>query len=227
MSAAASSATSRCRGSARIASTSSPAAPSARMTATGSAATCRETARVLMRDVTSARAVINLCGPLAREVLEKVAEEDVEQCRPALRALHGRSRSARRRCWRCASAMSASSAGNCMSRPSTPRMSTSCCWEAGRGLRHRQRRLPRHRHAAHGEGLSLLEQRHHAGLHAVRGRARLPRRAQERRLHRPRCPRSRRKAEGPRPAALHLHARTAAPARSAARRSCATARCWA
>jgi 4-methylaminobutanoate oxidase (formaldehyde-forming) len=30
-----------------------------------------------LRDVTSARAVINLCGPLARQVLEKVAEEDV------------------------------------------------------------------------------------------------------------------------------------------------------
>ncbi|HZF36979.1 MAG TPA: FAD-dependent oxidoreductase, partial [Candidatus Angelobacter sp.] len=30
-----------------------------------------------IRDVTSARAVINLCGPLARQVLEKVAEEDV------------------------------------------------------------------------------------------------------------------------------------------------------
>ena len=30
-----------------------------------------------IRDVTSARAVINLCGPLARRVLEKVAEEDV------------------------------------------------------------------------------------------------------------------------------------------------------
>jgi 4-methylaminobutanoate oxidase (formaldehyde-forming) len=32
---------------------------------------------VILRDVTSARAVINLCGPLARQVLEKVAEEDV------------------------------------------------------------------------------------------------------------------------------------------------------
>jgi len=31
----------------------------------------------VIRDVTSARAVINLCGPLARSVLEKVAEEDV------------------------------------------------------------------------------------------------------------------------------------------------------
>jgi glycine cleavage system aminomethyltransferase T/glycine/D-amino acid oxidase-like deaminating enzyme len=31
----------------------------------------------VIRDVTSARAVINLCGPLARKVLEKVAEEDV------------------------------------------------------------------------------------------------------------------------------------------------------
>src|SRR5262245_61930343 len=31
----------------------------------------------VIRDVTSARAVINLCGPLARQVLEKVAEEDV------------------------------------------------------------------------------------------------------------------------------------------------------
>src|SRR5262249_28742532 len=31
----------------------------------------------VVRDVTSARAVINLCGPFARQVLEKVAEEDV------------------------------------------------------------------------------------------------------------------------------------------------------
>ena len=31
----------------------------------------------VIRDVTSARAVINLCGPLARNVLEKVTEEDV------------------------------------------------------------------------------------------------------------------------------------------------------
>jgi 4-methylaminobutanoate oxidase (formaldehyde-forming) len=31
----------------------------------------------VIRDVTSARAVMNLCGPLARQVLEKVAEEDV------------------------------------------------------------------------------------------------------------------------------------------------------
>jgi sarcosine dehydrogenase len=31
----------------------------------------------IIRDVTSARAVINLCGPLARKVLELVAEEDV------------------------------------------------------------------------------------------------------------------------------------------------------
>ncbi len=31
----------------------------------------------IVRDVTSARAVINLCGPLARQVLERVAEEDV------------------------------------------------------------------------------------------------------------------------------------------------------
>jgi sarcosine dehydrogenase len=31
----------------------------------------------VIRDVTSARAVINLCGPLARKVLEKIAEEDV------------------------------------------------------------------------------------------------------------------------------------------------------
>ena len=31
----------------------------------------------ILRDVTSARAVINLCGPLARHVLEKVAEDDV------------------------------------------------------------------------------------------------------------------------------------------------------
>jgi len=32
---------------------------------------------VIVRDVTSSRAVINLCGPRARQVLEKVSEEDV------------------------------------------------------------------------------------------------------------------------------------------------------
>jgi len=33
---------------------------------------------VLLRDVTSARAVLNLCGPRARQVLEQVTEEDVD-----------------------------------------------------------------------------------------------------------------------------------------------------
>jgi 4-methylaminobutanoate oxidase (formaldehyde-forming) len=36
-----------------------------------------EDGSVILSEVTSSRAVINLCGPLARKVLEKVAEEDV------------------------------------------------------------------------------------------------------------------------------------------------------
>ena len=53
------------------------------------------------------------------------------QRRVPLRARRARSRSVRRRCWRCASATSASWAGSCTSRPSTRRTSTSCCATPG------------------------------------------------------------------------------------------------
>ncbi len=57
----------------------------------------------------------------------------------------------------------------------------------GGGIRREGRRLSRHRIPAPGEALSLLGCGHHARLHALRGRARLLRRAgQEIGLHRPR-----------------------------------------
>ena len=51
-----------------------------------------------LAEVTSARAVINLCGPKAREVLARVVEEDVSNAAFPF-ATTGRSPWARRRCW--------------------------------------------------------------------------------------------------------------------------------
>ena len=157
-SAAASSPTSRSRGWPRTASISSPAAPSATHDLHWIRSASAARRQVVIRDVTSARAVINLCGPLAREVLQRVAEEDVSNAAFPFATAQQHHASARRRCWRSASAMSASSAGSCISRPNMPRMSTRRSAGRRRGIRHRQCRLSRDRHAADGEGLSLLEQ---------------------------------------------------------------------
>ena len=43
----------------------------------GSASICPEDGSARLTDITSSRAVINLCGPKAREVLARVAEQDV------------------------------------------------------------------------------------------------------------------------------------------------------
>ncbi len=77
---------------------------------------------------------------------------------------------------------------------------------SGRDARHRRRRLSRHRFPAHGKGLSLLVQRHHAGLFAAGGRARLPGQLQQGRFRRPRrsAEAARRRREA---AAGHLPAR--------------------
>jgi sarcosine dehydrogenase len=74
-------------------------------------------------DVTSANAVLSLMGPKARDILQAVTRDDVAT-RPSGSARHGASASPAARCWRCASPTSASSAGSCTCRPSTPSTST-------------------------------------------------------------------------------------------------------
>ena len=134
---------------------------------------CPTTARVQVRDLTSARAVDQPVRPARpRRAAGGVRGRRLQRrlpLRPGARA----SRSVRRRCWRCASATSASSAGSCTSRPSTPPTSTSVLRDAGRAARHRRRRLPGDRHAADGEGLPVLVDRRHARHHPVGGRARV------------------------------------------------------
>ena len=105
------------------ASTSSPAPASPRTISTGSAATSRTSSGARLFDVTSQNAVLALMGPRARDVLRR---SRATTCRtPASRSARaGGSPSPARRCWRCASPMSASSAGSCTSRSSSPRRST-------------------------------------------------------------------------------------------------------
>ena len=107
--------------------TSSPAPPSAPTTWAGSGRTARPTAA--SRSATSRRRA-RVDQPV-RPARPRRAAGGVRGGRvatpPSATAGHVRSRSGRRRCWRCASATSASSAGSCTSRPSTPPTSTRCC----------------------------------------------------------------------------------------------------
>ena len=109
---------------------------------------------------------------MAREVLQRGLRGRRLQRGVALLRRRARSPSARRRCWRCASATSANWDGSC-TYPRVRGARLRAAADAGRELRHHQCRLSRDRHAAHGEGLPLLVDRHHARHHAVGGRARL------------------------------------------------------
>ena len=69
-------------------------------------------------DVTSAFAVLSVMGPRARDVLARVTDDDVSNAALPVRHAGARSASPARRCARCASPMSASSAGSCTCRSS-------------------------------------------------------------------------------------------------------------
>ena len=82
-------------------------------------------------DVTSAFAVLPVMGPLARDLLARVTSDDISNaaCRSAAGA---RSASPARRCVRCASPMSASSATSCTCRASWRSPSTTRWWTRAR-----------------------------------------------------------------------------------------------
>ena len=141
---------------------------------------------VTVQDLTSARATINLAGPLARrhpgEGRRRRREQrglplhDGARAAHRLRAGAGAARHLSRR-----ARLGAAPAD----RVRRPRLRAA----VGRRPRSRpgRRRLPRHRLAAAGEALPLLGLRHHARLHALRGGPGLRGVAQEEiRLHRPR-----------------------------------------
>ena len=124
--------------------------------------------RSQVRDMTSARAVINLCGPLARDVLQPVCEEDVGNAAFRYATAHGdhdrvgtgagaahrlrrRARLGAAHPDRVRGARVRAAAGR------------------RRAVRDRRCRLPGDRHAPDGEGLPLLVDRHHA-RHCRRGR---------------------------------------------------------
>jgi 4-methylaminobutanoate oxidase (formaldehyde-forming) len=155
----------------------------------------------IIRDVTSARAVINLCGPLARKVLELVAEEDVSNA--VLPFAHCKQITLGARGWRADRLCRRTRVGLHPDRVCCPRLRAPP--GGGPDIRDNQCRLSGHRHAAHGEGLRLLEQRHHARLHAVRSRTRLPRLAEEERFRRTGCARQ---GQGRRPEAAPVHVRS-------------------
>ena len=98
----------------------------------------------------------------------------------ACRRLVGRRRAGASR---CASPMSASSAGSCTSRSSSPPRVYDALMAAGAAARPRRRRLPRDRVAAAGEGLPRLGRRHRPGPLAADGGPRL--RGEAARQHRP------------------------------------------
>ncbi len=132
-------------------------------------ATRPTTAACMIRDLTSAQRRDQPVRPDgARRAASGQRGRRVERGVP-LRDGTRASPSVPRRCWRCASATSASSAGSCTSPRRTPHTSTRLLQAAGQAARHRQRRLSRDRHHAHGEGLPLLVDRHHPRHHA-RGR---------------------------------------------------------
>ena len=162
--------------------------------------------RSQVRDVTSARGVINLCGPLARDVLQAVCEDDVVQ-----RRLPVRDR-AREITIGAAPvlALRIGYVGELGWELHIPTEYAAHVYERAvggrRAARHRRRRLPGDRHAAHGEGLPLLVDRRHARHHAAGRpasaggstcdegrllRARRARRAARRRRRRAGCARSR------------------------------------
>ena len=160
--------------------------PSACATWAGSAKHLPADGSVTLQDLTSARATINLAGPLSRRILEKVADGDVSN---AAFPYMTRARAAHRLRAGAGAARHLSRRARLGAAPAD-RVRRPCLRAAvgGRpGVRHRRCRLPRHRFAAAGEALSLLGLRHHARLHALRGGPRLRGVAQEEgRLHRPR-----------------------------------------
>ena len=71
-------------------------------------------------DVTSQSAVLSLMGPRARDILAGITADDISNAGVPLRHLRDASTSPARPFSPCASPMSASSAGSCMFRPSSP-----------------------------------------------------------------------------------------------------------
>ena len=160
---------------------------------------------VQIRDVTSARAVINVCGPLSREVLQAVCEDDVSNA--AFR--YGRAREITIGAAPVL-ALRIGYTGELGWELHVPSEYAAHVYEVlrggGRTARHRRRRLPGDRPAARREGLRVLVDRRHARHHAARSRAGVADRLGQGRLLRAR------RAGGParrrrHPPAVHVHAR--------------------
>jgi 4-methylaminobutanoate oxidase (formaldehyde-forming) len=132
---------------------------------------------------TSAKAVINCCGPRSREVLAKLTDAPLDnahfpvheraRARSRLRAGARASRHLPRR-----ARLRAPRAGRVRARALRAAVGS------GRAVRHRQRRLPRDQQPAAREALSRLGLGPHAGLQSVRGGARFLRRARQGRVPR-------------------------------------------
>ena len=132
---------------------------------------CPTDGSVRCGDMTSARGVVNLCGPLARDVLQAVCEDDVSNA--AFR--YGRAREITIGAAPVL-ALRIGYTGELGWELHIPTEYTAhvydVLWEAGTAARHRQRRLPGDRPAAGREGLRVLVDRRHARHDAARGRPR-------------------------------------------------------
>ena len=127
---------------------------------------------VIIRDLTSARAVINMCGPLSREVLQAVCEDDIQQRRIPLRTSPQITIGAAP-----VLAMRIGYVGELGWELHIPTEYAAHVYELLQSCRstsrHHRRWLPHDRHDADGEGVPLLVDRHHPGHLAVGGRFRL------------------------------------------------------
>ena len=124
--------------------------------------------------MTSARGVINLCGPTRpRRAAGGVRGRRV-RTPPSSTGGRVRSRSVPRRCWRCGSATPVSSGWELHIPTEYTAHVYDVLWDAGQRT-DRQRRLPGDRPAAGREGLRVLVDRRHARHDAARGRSRVAR----------------------------------------------------
>ena len=128
---------------------------------------------VTIDEHTSAKAVLNLCGPRSRDVLARLTDAPLGNASFPYMSARELDLGALRPCWRCASRISASWATSCTCRSNTRSTSTRGCGRPAMPLRHRQRGLSRRQQPAPREALSGLGLRHHARLQPVRGGPRL------------------------------------------------------
>ncbi len=139
---------------------------------------------VTIREITNSLAVINLCGPRSREILQAVTDDDVSNAAfPFLAARRIDVGLAR------ALAVRIGYVGELGYELYIPQEFAAhvyeTLWRRARRMASPMR-LPRHRLLPHGEGLSLLVRRHHARLQPLRSGARFLRGTRQGRFHRPR-----------------------------------------